>query len=345
MSPTTKEKCAVRSMATAGKYAPCWICLEEDEGGERLIRGCACRGDAAGYHASCIIQYAARKSRELLQKAEGGAVVRMDSFSRPWEYCPNCRQSYTDEVLCRQLAEAFVESTENCPETHYVRFMSRFNRAILLENQKHLEDALDEFSYLLGVLKSNDAGLSLNGKHMYDDHAQEYIMFTFEFRINTYLGSIYETKKNFPKALEYFNTCMSQVNDSSASHISFKEQREHIEDLIERVKMKMETADDVSAELAWEVASARRNLEREIQLSRLPGGTSKIEITRRIFDYKMELAMHLMNDRQFLESLKLFKEGVEYFQRVLGPEHRNTITAKHLLAQTKAMYLQHLKET
>ena len=269
----------------------------------------------------------------------------MDSFSRAWEYCPNCKQPYTDEALCRQLAEAFVESTENCPDSHYVRFLSRFNRAILLKEQKRLEEALDEFSYLLDVLKSNDAGLSLNGKHMYGYHAQEYIMFTLEFRINTILGSIYENKKNFPKALEYFNTCMSQVNDSSASHVGFKEQREYIEDETKRVKFKMETVDDESAELAWEVESARRNLEREIQLCRLSGGTSKVENDRRILDSKMELAIHLMNDCQFLESLKLFKEGVEYFQRVLGPEHRNTITAKNLQARTKAMYLQHLKKT
>lgn len=180
---------------------------------------------------------------------------------------------------------------------------------------------------------------------MYGYHAQEYIMFTFEFRINTILGSIYENKKNFPKALEYFNTCMSQVNDSSASHVGFKEQREYIEDETKRVKFKMETVDDESAELAWEVESARRNLEREIQLCRLSGGTSKVENDRRILDSKMELAIHLMNDCQFLESLKLFKEGVEYFQRVLGPEHRNTITAKNLQARTKAMYLQHLKKT
>lgn len=82
-----------------------------------------------------------------------------------------------------------MESTEDCPDTHYVRFLSRFNRAILLEKQKRLEDALDEFTYLLNVLKSNDAGLSLNGKRMYDDHAQEYIMFTFEFRSWTTVNS------------------------------------------------------------------------------------------------------------------------------------------------------------
>ena len=61
-------------------------------------------------------------------------------------------------------------------------------------------------------------------------------MFTFEFRINSYLGSIYEQKKDFPKALEYYNACMSQVDDSSTSHVSFPEQREYAEDRIKKVK-------------------------------------------------------------------------------------------------------------
>jgi len=334
------------AMATA-KYAPCWICLEEDsdEGGGRLVRACACRGDAAGYHASCIIKYAAQKSKELLQKAEGGTEIRMCSFSQPWEHCPNCRQPYTDKDLERRLAEAFVESTEDFPDSHYVRFLSRFNRASLLKDQDDLGGALDEFSYLLDVVKSNDAGLSLNGKRMYDHDAQDYLMFTFEFRINNNLGSIYEEMNEFPKALEYFNACMSQVDDSSTSRVSLG-QRGHTEDCIRRVKFKMETVDDGSAELAWKVEAARRHLERETRLTRLTV-EDKVDTCneRRIFDCKMELAIHLMNDSQFLESLKLFKEGADHFQRVLGPEHQCTITAKTLLARTKAMYLQQLKET
>ena len=195
------------------EYAPCWICLEEDtdEGGGRLVRACACRGDAAGYHASCIVQYAAQKSKELLQKAEGGAEIPITSFSSPWEHCPSCRQPYTDKDLCRRLAEAFVESTEDFPDSHYVRFMSRFNRASLLRDQKDLEGALDEFSYLLDVVKSNDAGLSLNGRLMYDHDTQDYLMFTFEFRIKTNLGSIYEEKKDFPKGFGIFQCLFESI--------------------------------------------------------------------------------------------------------------------------------------
>ena len=45
----------------APKDACCYICLDGD-GKEKLMRGCACRGDSAGYvHVECLAKHAMSK--------------------------------------------------------------------------------------------------------------------------------------------------------------------------------------------------------------------------------------------------------------------------------------------
>ena len=81
--------------------AVCWICLEggPDEKGKPIVRDCACRGNDAGFaHTSCIIKYAEQKCLQAVD-AEG--------FLAPWGKCPNCDQSYQNELLI-QLSDAFV---------------------------------------------------------------------------------------------------------------------------------------------------------------------------------------------------------------------------------------------
>jgi hypothetical protein len=84
--------------------AVCWICLDggADDTGKPIVRDCACRGNDAGFaHMSCIIAYAEKKC----------AQVSIDSqvfeFTAPWEICPNCNQSYQND-LSVHIADAFV---------------------------------------------------------------------------------------------------------------------------------------------------------------------------------------------------------------------------------------------
>jgi len=46
---------------------------------------------------------------------------------------------------------------------------------------------------------------------MYDHDAQDYLMFTFELRIKTNLGSIYEEKKDFPKGFGIFQCLFESI--------------------------------------------------------------------------------------------------------------------------------------
>ena len=67
--------------------APCWICLEDgpDDNGEPLVRDCSCRGEtSAGYHLSCIIDYAKVKTNEAIDLREQQHKV-VDAVNEPWK--------------------------------------------------------------------------------------------------------------------------------------------------------------------------------------------------------------------------------------------------------------------
>ena len=106
--------------------APCWICLEDgpDDNGEPLVRDCACRGEtSAGYHVSCIIDYAKGKTNEAIDLREKKQKV-VQNVHAPWKFCPNCKQAYMG-IVALQLVEALLEHTNHLPESHYIRFQAR----------------------------------------------------------------------------------------------------------------------------------------------------------------------------------------------------------------------------
>lgn len=115
----------VPQAAAAGRpplvCAPCWICLEDgpDEAGEPLIRECACRGEtSAGYHFSCIVQYATAKLDQLLsdESNKDMAFSMMDicrsNFETDWKQCPNCCQPY-NKTICKPIAQALVQFSDD----------------------------------------------------------------------------------------------------------------------------------------------------------------------------------------------------------------------------------------
>ena len=76
------------SMEQAPKEAFCYICLEGEDGGKssKLRRGCACRGDTAGFvHLECLTKLA--KSKE--------ASEDLDAACYSWLRCGNCKQDFT----------------------------------------------------------------------------------------------------------------------------------------------------------------------------------------------------------------------------------------------------------
>ena len=75
-------------MEQAPKDAFCYICLEGDgkSKSSKLMRGCACRGDSAGFvHLECLTKLAMSK--------EASGDLNIDNHS--WLICGNCKQPFT----------------------------------------------------------------------------------------------------------------------------------------------------------------------------------------------------------------------------------------------------------
>ena len=71
----------------APKDARCYICLEEDaaSASSKLMRGCACRGNSAGFaHLECLAELAESK------EASGDVVAIFNA----WIRCGNCKQRH-----------------------------------------------------------------------------------------------------------------------------------------------------------------------------------------------------------------------------------------------------------
>ena len=133
----------------------CWICLDSGphaESGSPLRRDCSCRGLSGYAHAECLSRYARRKS-----SIAGTADLK--AFGRPWEVCPNCSQSYRNEVAM-DLSSAFIhfvdegEHTIPKPATPWARLAARRLRLVTFgaylmstsrsgSPSKYLDDAME----------------------------------------------------------------------------------------------------------------------------------------------------------------------------------------------------------
>ena len=72
-------------MDQAPKGATCYICLEGEDDGSKLMRGCACRGDSAGFaHIECLTELA--KSKE--------ASEDLPAVFQSWLRCCNCKHDF-----------------------------------------------------------------------------------------------------------------------------------------------------------------------------------------------------------------------------------------------------------
>ena len=105
--------------------ASCWICLEEgpDEHGMRIRRGCACRGDSAGWaHPLCLAKYCCTK----FENTED--CVEQDDA---WSKCRTCVTRYQGRVGLA-LSSVFVSMLPDSPELTYASFRARTSLAKFL---------------------------------------------------------------------------------------------------------------------------------------------------------------------------------------------------------------------
>jgi hypothetical protein len=90
----------------------CWLCLEEgpdDESGAPLVRDCSCRGHSGFAHLPCLVKYAERKSKELVEKGMFNATDMLEE--KAFEQCPNCKQAFQGD-LCYDLTKAQLSFVE-----------------------------------------------------------------------------------------------------------------------------------------------------------------------------------------------------------------------------------------
>ena len=112
-----------------GDNASCWICLEEgpDEHGMRIRRGCACRGDFAGWaHPFCLAQY-------CRSKAESNTGI---GEWESWLACPLCKTSYR-HFMGLALRGAFLQSLSGAPRSDFILHRAKLELASCLVDEAH----------------------------------------------------------------------------------------------------------------------------------------------------------------------------------------------------------------
>ena len=162
---TTKKSLQITATSptpTIPNGAICFICLEGDDEddtttttttiGEPLVRNCSCRGDSAGFaHMSCMVKYAEQKCKQAAAKpsfpAPWGPCPDLMTFAEPWTICPNCKQSYQQQVAI-DLSSSFVTFTEMMATASINVYWS--NMAIMTALKSNSE------AYLNAIKDNND---------------------------------------------------------------------------------------------------------------------------------------------------------------------------------------------
>ena len=173
---------AKRPMIQAPKEAMCYICLEGGDSG-KLMRGCACRGDSAGFvHIECLTKLAMSK------EASGDNRAVFYSFIR----CINCHQDFQDALE--------LEMTR--------RFWRRYRGG---QNQELLHRSAIIMAYCL-----ESSGEFHSGNRVYEE-ASKYLGSSKSFRCQMNIHRARMLKKNGKKleALELAKTTLSELNGTS----------------------------------------------------------------------------------------------------------------------------------
>ena len=124
----------------APKDARCYICLDGDDGGKssKLMRGCACRGDSAGFvHLECLTELAMSKD------ASGDT----NAVFNAWIACGNCKQDFQG-ALQLEMFRRFWRSDRSSQDTT-LSYNSTKGLAICLGDNREVDAAnqlLDEAS-------------------------------------------------------------------------------------------------------------------------------------------------------------------------------------------------------
>ena len=320
--------------------APCWICLEDgpDDNGEPLVRDCSCRGEtSAGYHVSCIIDYAKGKTNEAIDLREKKQKV-VEAVYEPWKFCPNCKQPYMS-IISLQLAEAWLEHTNHLPESHYVRFRARcFHLATLLLRapiSKDYQTIEIQAKALLQTLEESSSELAvslLGGKSAGDQHI-EAVVAREKVNLLAKLGTAKQYMGNFESAMVLFESALEYLDVAEASGHYFVDQvqRESIEGSLRDIKREMGLISP-----SEEVAELRKSLNQLVQKKE-----GEFSITHAKF--LLACALKETDPPQYFEAVKLMKEASTVLTQMLGPEHKVVQIVKETYDMTRKEYKLYLQ--
>ena len=330
-------------MASTLVCAPCWICLEDgpDDNGEPLVRDCACRGEtSAGYHVSCIIDYAKVKTNKAIDLREKKQKV-VGSICEPWKICPNCKQPYMG-VVSLQLVKALLDHTKHLPESHYVRFRARclhldtLSFQLSFSSDNHSVEV--EAKAMLQTLEENSSELavSLLGGTSAGDYHIKALVAGESVRPLTALGMSKERTGDvesaailFKRALEYLDVAEASVCWSDGGPVK----RDDIERHLRTIKREMGLISP-----SEEVAELREDLKQLIQKKE-----NKMIIAQA--QHQLAFALKKTDPPQYFEAIKLMKECSVLATQVLGPNHEMSVMTTHLCDETRKeymLYLQHI---
>jgi len=129
----------------------CWICFEQ--GGENdnqiLVRDCSCRGGSGYAHVSCLVKYASEESKKVTNP--DGEL----DFTLAWRICPNCHQSYMNQLQDDMINECLVFVERDYPNSKW-----RLVLALLLQCVTLSGDTAKKVSYkmisLIEEMKSDN---------------------------------------------------------------------------------------------------------------------------------------------------------------------------------------------
>ena len=324
--------------------APCWICLEDgpDENGEPLVRDCACRGEtSAGYHLSCLIDYAKSRTDEAVDVMKEGKK-EIPPFYKPWVFCPNCSQMYKESVRL-PLVYGFVATTKNLSETNIVRFEAKMTLiAALISSFRGAKEpthepltlAENEITALFEIVNEKPGDLTRSMVSNATPILIERNRARHSSRLFSFLGDIKWEMGDKETALKMFEQA-EQVLDYYNS-FGFGDGSRNKQDIVKSIKELKKEMGLVQVTAAEEISLRRGELKDLIE-----GGGSVMNVVCA----KMALAIALcdINPPQFLEAMQLTKAAFDTSRQVFGPDSRITVELKRNLDKMTEDYRDYLE--
>ena len=154
-------------MEQAQKDAFCYICLDGEGDGKssKLMRGCACRGNSAGFvHIECLAELAMSKE----------ASRDTDAVSAVWSKCGNCKQKFTG-ALWLETRRRFWRRYRSSQDLELRYNSTKFLGFCLGDNGEYdaANQLLDDASTCVGNNPEALLDLRISRADMLADHGQK----------------------------------------------------------------------------------------------------------------------------------------------------------------------------